>query len=478
MAALSVKEHMTAVLEKQKAAHIASAPVAADIRIDRINRAIDILIENERALSNAMSEDFGQRAVAMSRFTDILVAVSALKFARKNLKKWMRPERRSLDFPLGLLGARAWVEYQPKGVVGVISPWNFPVNLTFGPLAGVFAAGNRAMIKPSEFTPETSRLMKELFEKAYDDEEVSVFTGGPDVGEAFSGLAFDHLIFTGATSIARHVMRAASENLVPLTLELGGKSPVLVGKSADIEKAADRIVIGKMMNAGQVCLAPDYLLVPKEKEDEMANALVGKASSMYPQMNGNPSATSIVNDRHFERLQAAVEDARAKGADVHVVNPGNEDFSSSNTRMMPMTIIRNVSDDMAVMQDELFGPVLPIKSYQNFDEAVDYVNKRPRPLAAYYFGESQDEERAVLDKTTSGGVTLQDVVFHMAQEDLPFGGVGPSGMGAYHGVEGFKAVSHQKAIYRQTRFDLAGLVGARPPYGKALERTISMRLKK
>jgi len=478
MASADIKQQMNAVLDKQKKAHIAASPVPADVRIDRIDRAIDILIENEMQLSEAMSEDFGQRAVQMSRFTDILAAVGALKYARKHVKKWMRPERRALEFPLGLLGSRAWVEYQPKGVVGIISPWNFPVNLTFAPLASVFAAGNRAMIKPSEFTPETSNLMKSLFEKAYDEDEVATFTGGPDVGEAFSTLAFDHLIFTGATSIARHVMRAASENLVPLTLELGGKSPVMVGRSADMKKAADRIVMGKMMNAGQVCLAPDYLLVPKDKEDEMTNALVDKASEMYPRMNGNPHATAIVNDRHFARLKDAVEDAKAKGADITVVNPSGEDFDASNTRMMPLTIIRNVNEDMVVMQDELFGPVLPIKGYDEFDEAVDYVNDHERPLAAYYFGSDNKEERAVLDKTTSGGVTLQDVIFHMAQDDLPFGGVGPSGMGAYHGIEGFKAVSHQKAIYRQTKFDLAGLIGARPPYGKALERTLGMRLKK
>ncbi|MGD8325759.1 MAG: coniferyl aldehyde dehydrogenase [Sphingomonadales bacterium] len=473
-----VHADMNAILEQQKKAHIAASPVSAEVRIDRINRAIDILIENEMQLSQAMSEDFGQRAVEMSRFTDILAAVSALKYARKHVKKWMRPERRAMEFPLGLLGSRAWIEYQPKGVIGIISPWNFPVNLTFAPLAGVFAAGNRAMIKPSEFTPETSNLMKSLFEKAYDLDEVAVITGGPEVGQAFSALAFDHLIFTGATSIARHVMRAAADNLVPLTLELGGKSPVLVGRDANIDQAADRIVMGKMMNAGQVCLAPDYLLVPKEKENEVTDALVDKATQMYPRMNGNPNATSIINDRHFERLNHAVEDARAKGADIRVVNPADEDFSTSNTRMMPLTIIRNVNDDMVVMQDELFGPILPIKGYDNFDEALDYVNEHERPLAAYYFGNDSSEERKVLDKTTSGGVTLQDVIFHMAQDDLPFGGVGPSGMGAYHGIEGFKAVSHQKAIYRQTKFDLASLIGARPPYGKALQRTLSMRLKK
>lgn len=472
------KARMQTVLERQKKAHTASLPVGADIRIDRIDRAIDILLTHEKRFCEAMAEDFGMRSVAMSRFSDILVAVSGLQFARKHVRKWMKPERHSLEFPLGLLGARGWVEYQPKGVVGVISPWNFPVNLTFAPLAGIFAAGNRAMIKPSEYTPLTSEVMKELLAAAYDEDEVAVFTGGPDVGQAFSALAFDHLIFTGATSVGKHVMRAAAENLVPLTLELGGKSPVFVGKSANIERVADRIALGKMMNAGQVCLAPDYILVERSQEEPLAQAIAAKAAKMYPKLIDSPDYTAIINDRHYERLQDAVQDARDKGADIQVVNPAGEDLKSANKRVMPLTLVRNVRDDMKVMQDEIFGPILPIKNYASFDEAIDYVNNGPRPLASYYFGDDKAEERKVLDKVTSGGVTLEDIAFHMAQESMPFGGVGASGMGAYHGYEGFRAVSHAKAIYRQTRFDLMKLLGARPPYGKALERTLAFKLKK
>ena len=371
-------------------------------------------------------------------------------------------------FPLGLFGAKGRIEYQPLGVVGCISPWNFPVNLTFSPLGGIFAAGNRTMIKPSEFTAQTSELMKELFAEAYDEDEVSVFAGGPDVGGAFSRLPFDHLLFTGATSIAKRVMRAAAENLVPVTLELGGKSPVVIGRSADMKLAASNIMAGKTMNAGQICLAPDYVFLPEESRDEFVESARDSVASMYPNLKDNPDYTSIVNERHFDRLNSYLDNAKAKGADLVEINPANEDFSQQQHHRIPPTIILDPTEDMQVMQEEIFGPILPVKQYKDLDEPLDYINSHDRPLGLYYFGKEKSEENKVLNHTTSGGVTVNDVVMHVAQEDLPFGGVGPSGMGSYHGIDGFKNFSHAKAIYTQSK-TVSKMAAAmmRPPYKKA-----------
>jgi coniferyl-aldehyde dehydrogenase len=477
----AIRQDMLRALEKARAAYLAEMPVGAAIRKDRINRALDLLIKHGGRLAEALRADFGHRSIEQTMLTDIAGACAPLRHARDNLDRWMRPEkRRAGPFPLNLLGAKLWIEHQPLGVVGIIAPWNFPVQLTFSPLADVFAAGNRVMIKPSEFTPQTSALMAELMHAAYDPAEVSVWTGGPDVGQAFSGLPFDHLLFTGATSVGRHVMRAAADNLVPVTLELGGKSPVILGRSANMAQAADRIVNGKMLNAGQICLAPDYLMVPQEQAGEAVAALKAAAAAQYPTLLTNPDYTSIVNARHADRLKGYIDDAVAQGAKATVVNPGNEDFNAQvGTHKMPLTILENVHDQMKVMQDEIFGPVLPVMTYSKTQEAIDYVNQHPRPLGLYYFGNDAGEERQVLEKTTSGGVTLNDVIFHVAQENAPFGGVGPAGMGAYHGHDGFKTFSHAKTIYKQpTWLDIAKLGGSKAPYGPALQKTLKMQIKK
>jgi coniferyl-aldehyde dehydrogenase len=468
---------MQALLQKQRAAFTAELPVSATARRDRLTRALKLILEHKDGLVKALSDDFGHRSTEMSLVTDIMASVKPLKHALKNLDSWMRPERRKLDFPLGLLGAKAMIEWQPKGVVGIIAPWNFPVNLTFSPLAGVLAAGNRALIKPSEFTPATSELMAKAVAQYFDEAEVAVVTGGPEIGRAFSELPFDHLIFTGATSIARHVMAAAAKNLVPLTLELGGKSPTILGRSADIASATERVAMGKMMNAGQICLAPDYLLVPDEKEAEVVEGLKKATAAMYPSLLANDDYTSVISRRHRDRLQAHIDDARAKGADIVEVNPANEDFSKQNTNKMPLTLIRNPTDEMTVMQEEIFGPVLPIKRYTTVDEAIGYINANDRPLGLYWFGTDEAEERRVLDRTVSGGVTVNDVIFHVSAEDLPFGGIGPAGMGNYHGHDGFKTFSHPKSIYRQPKMDLAGLAGFKPPYGEKTRKALARELK-
>lgn len=322
----AIADNIRAILDRQKAAHIADGPPSVKRRKDWIDRSIALLVDNQEEIVEALNADFGNRAPVGSLMTDVMGSIGPLKHAKSHMEKWMRPEKRKVQFPLGLLGAKAHVEYQPLGTIGVISPWNFPFNLTFAPLAGIFAAGNRAMIKPSEFTPASSELMARMFRQAYDETEVAVITGGPAVGEAFSRQPFDHLLFTGAGSIARHVMRAASENLVPVTLELGGKSPVIISGSADIEDAAARIMTGKTLNAGQICLAPDYVMVPEDKADAFVGAARKSVTKMFPTMKDNPDYTSVINERHYERLTGYIEDARAKGGEIVEINPANEDF--------------------------------------------------------------------------------------------------------------------------------------------------------
>lgn len=467
---------LQAMLDVQRAAFNAELPVSLAVRKDRLRRAIAMLRDNADAFCDALSDDFGHRSRDQSMLTDIVAAVSPLSHALKSLDRWARPDRRKVQFPLGLLGARAWVEYQPKGVVGVIAPWNFPVQLCMAPLAGILAAGNRAMVKSSEFTPATAALFEQLCARHFAPEELVFVSGGPEVGKAFAALPFDHLIFTGATGIGRHILHAAADNLTPVTLELGGKSPVIFGKGVDLARATERVAMGKMLNAGQICLAPDYLLVREEDEQAAVDGLKAAASAMYPRLTDNPDYTAIINDRHHQRLTDWLEDARQKGAIIETVNPANEDFAASNGRKMPLHIVRDVTDAMMVMQEEIFGPILPVRRYSGIDQAVAEVNRRDRPLGLYYFGPDAAERRRVLDRTISGGVTLDDVILHVSMEDLPFGGIGASGMGAYHGLDGFRTFSHARAILKQSRFDVAGLAGLKPPYGKAIRSTIRRQL--
>ena len=469
---------MADILQRQRAAFTTARPEALAVRKDRLKRIIAMMVDTGEEFARAISRDFGHRSHEQSLMTDILPSISAAKYCLKHIDRWAKTERRSPMFPLGLLGAKAELRYEPKGVIGIVSPWNFPVGLTVGPLVQAFAAGNRAMIKPSEFTEDTSQLMKKVFARYFAEDELAVCTGGPDVGQAFCSLPFDHLLFTGATGVGKHVLHAAADNLVPVTLELGGKSPTILGRSANIERAGERIALGKMLNAGQICLAPDYMMVPHDMEERAISAVTKAVAQMYPTLLGNDDYTSVVNARHRDRIQGLIDDAKAKGAEAIEVNPGNEDFSASNGHKMPLTILRNVDDDMKVMQDEIFGPVLPIKTYQGIDEAIDYVNAHDRPLGLYFFGEDAAERERVLTRTISGGVTVNDVVFHVSMDDLPFGGVGPSGMGSYHGPEGFKTFSHARSVYHQPKFNIAKLAGLRPPYGKQTKSTLARELKK
>ena len=466
-----VINEMHRVLELQKSLNIKEGAPDLELRKDRLDRVIAMVGKYDKHIVKAVNEDFGNRDPVMSAVTEVASVIGPMEHAKKNLRKWMKTEKRKaaiapLGSALSLLGAKAEVRYQPKGVVGAISPWNFPMNLALAPLAGILSAGNRVMHKPSELTPSTSDLLKQMIEEYFDEAEMAVFVGDAEVGAAFSGLAFDHMIFTGGTSIAKHVMKAASENLVPLTLELGGKSPVVVGKNAKIKDTAQRVMQGKTMNAGQICLAPDYALVPEEKVEEFVKASVEVTSEMYPEMKDNDDFTSIINQRHFDRIQGYIEDAKEKGAEVVEINPSNEDFNQQPHHKIPPTIVLNPSDDMKIMQEEIFGPVLPVKTYKDVSEPVNYINSKDRPLGLYYFGEDNAEKEFVLENTTSGGVTVNDVISHIQMEDLPFGGVGPSGMGSYHGYDGFKEFSHAKAVYKQSKLNLMKLAGLVPPYKK------------
>ena len=472
------QSQMQSILDRQRAAYLAEGIVTSETRIDRLERAVRVVKKHQEAFVQAMNEDFGHRSEHQSLFTDVASSIGPLRHAQQNLKRWQKKDKRKVTPGiLALLGAKAWVEYQPLGVVGVISPWNFPVNLTFTPLAGVLSAGNRCMIKPSEYTPATSAAMAAGFAEEFDEEEIAVITGGPQTGADFSGLAFDHLLFTGATSVAKHVMRAASENLVPVTLELGGKSPVIISPKADMAPTTDALMAGKMMNAGQICLAPDYVFVPRDRMGEFVESSKRSVAKMYPTLLDNPDYTSVINARHFERINGYVDEARERGVEVVEINPADEDFRQQSAHKIAPTLLIDPPEDSAVMQEEIFGPVMPIKSYDSLDETLDYVNSHDRPLGLYYFGTDQEETQRVLNQTTSGGVTLNDVVMHVAQEDLPFGGVGHSGMGAYHGEDGFRTFSHAKAVFKQATFNPAEKLGLRPPYGDKLMGLLKTQIK-
>ncbi len=471
---MTAASQIQTLLDAQREAFIAEGRVEASTRIDRLERARMMIARNQDAIIAACNEDFGNRSRHQSRMSEVMAVMTGMQHARDRVKKWMGVDRRRVMFPLNLLGARAAVEYQPKGVVGVLGTWNFPVYTSLLPLAGILAAGNRAIVKPSEVAPRSAELMQRLIGETFDPRECAVVTGGPEVGAQFAGLAFDHLIFTGGTAIGRHVLRAAAENLTPVTLELGGKSPVIVGRSYDLDKAAARVMVGKALNLGQACLAPDYCLVPRERIEDFVAAATRHFAGMFPTILDNPDYTSVVNARHHDRISAMIADARERGGDVRTLNPAAEDFSRQKpgVHKIPMTLVIEPTDEMTVMQDELFGPVLCIRGYDSIEECIAYINARPRPLGLYYFGDDAGVVRAVIERTISGGTTINDVMAHSSCEDLPFGGIGPSGMGSYHGRDGFLTFSHQRAVYRQTRLDLVRLSGMMPPYGEKADKQL------
>ena len=460
---------MQSVLESQKKHFIKEGSPSIELRVDRLNRLKSLIMDNRYDLVDALNEDYGNRSKNTSIMTDAYSIIPDINNAIKNIKQWTSPKKRSSNFPFGLLGAKSYVRHEPLGTVGIISPWNFPVNLTFKPLAAIFAAGNQVMHKPSELTPLTASLIKELCDKAYDENEFATFLGGPEVGEAFTKLHFDHLLYTGSGNIGKHVMQSASQNLVPVTLELGGKSPVVIGKSADMKVSAKRIMFGKTLNAGQICLAPDYVIVHKDRKEEFISEAEIAIKDFYPTIKDNDDYSSIINERHFNRINSLIQDAKDKGAHINEINPSNEDFSQQQFYKIPPTIVTNTSDDMKIMNEEIFGPVLPVIEFDDLDDALSTINSKDRPLGLYYFGTDKSEESQIMNKTSSGGVTINNVVGHIQQKDLPFGGVGPSGMGRYQSYDGFKNFSNPRAFYKDVGFKFDKLFdGIRPPYTKSI----------
>ena len=453
------------LFDRQREAFLKDMAPSHEIRVDRLDRLAVMLERHAGRFIEVISEDFGHRSVFETQVADIGSVLSMIRHTRRHLGRWMKPRR--VPTAPAYWPASSHIVPQPLGVVGIISPWNYPLYLSAGPLVAVLAAGNRALVKPSELTPRFGDLLKNAFSEHFPEEEVAVVTGGPDVAQALTGLPLDHLVFTGSTAVGRLVAKAAAENLTPVTLELGGKSPAIVDMSADFDAAVPRITWGKLFNAGQTCIAPDYALVPAARLDEFVEAVKRTAARFYPMLDGNPSYTSIVNDRHHARLTALVEDARAKGARVVEVTPDGMRPDPA-TRKLPPTLVVGADGGMRILKEEIFGPLLPIVPYGSVEEAVRFVNERDRPLALYWFGRDSASRDRVLAGTISGGVTVNDCMLHVLQENLPFGGVGPSGTGAYHGQHGFRRFSHEKSVFR-VRGRFGGSFLFHPPLGRVAE---------
>ena len=428
-----------------------------------------LLLDNSDALAAAIDADFGHRSVHETKILEIFPALQAAKHARAHVAKWMRPERKSVS--VWFLPGRARVVKQPLGVVGIIVPWNYPLYLAVGPLISALAAGNRVMVKMSEFTPSLADLFAHLIGFYFAPDHVAVVNGGVELAQAFAAKPFDHLLFTGSTSVGHQIMRAAAENLTPVTLELGGKSPAIIAPEFPVDVAARRIIWGKCLNAGQTCIAPDYVLLPEAEVQGFIDSARDEVRRFYPEGAASADYSAIINAHHYGRLLGYLEDARAKGAQVVALADGG----SQSTRKLPPTIVTEVNDDMRVMQDEIFGPLLPIVPYRNLDEALGYVADHPRPLAMYYFDYDRARIERVLHDSVAGGVTVNDTMLHIAQDELPFGGVGASGMGQYHGEEGFNIFSKRKGVFLQSR--LNGLWLFKPPFGKLVEKLFKLMLR-
>lgn len=459
---------LVARVERMKSAQRARPAPSLTERLDDLKKLRAVVVAHKDEIAAAINEDFGGRSKHESLLAEVFASLGDIDHLVESLPSWSLVEKRpvSVYFKPG----RAEIRYQPKGVVGIISPWNYPLFLAISPLAGALAAGCRALLKPSELTPVTSELLARMIAETFPSDRVFVVTGDAKVGEAFSSMPLDHLLFTGSTRVGRIVMRAAAENLVPVTLELGGKSPTIIHESFSIATAASRIMGGKLLNAGQTCIAPDYVLVHESKRDEFVREAQKCTAKMYPTIERNPDYTSIVNGRHAARLHGYLDDARKKGAKLIEINPAGETLSP--TRIAP-TLVTDVHDGMEIMQEEIFGPLLPIVTYRSIDEAIEYVNARPRPLALYYFDLDASRVDTMLERTVSGGASINECLVHVAQNDIPFGGVGPSGMGGYHGRASFETFSHAKGVFHQARLNSADLA-MRPPYGTMLDLTLKV----
>ncbi|MDK9739428.1 coniferyl aldehyde dehydrogenase [Vibrio sp. D404a] len=456
---------MNAMFSAQKAHFRSNSNPDLKTRQDDLARLKELLVRYQDQIIDALSEDYGQRAKYDSLIADITPSLHLIDYNRKHLKKWMKPSRRGAG--LMLQPAKVSVHYQPLGVVGIIVPWNFPITLSIGPLATALAAGNVAMMKMSEFTPATNKVLKKMLSEGFSEDQIAIIEGEADIAAQFSALPFDHIMFTGSTAVGKHVMKAASANLTPVTLELGGKSPTVIAPDMEIMDAVQRILFSKSLNAGQICVAPDYILLPKAKVNEFVDAYKSYFKKLYPAGLESKELTSVINQRQYTRLKGVVEDAEQKGATIHTVSEQAQD--DVNHRMTPH-LLTNVNDDMFALQEELFGPVLPIVPYDSLDEAIEYINDRPRPLALYIMSHDSEVQEKLLSKTHSGGVCINDSLVHVAVDDAPFGGVGPSGMGHYHGIEGFKTFSHAKTVLSRGKINYTKLL--HPPYNNLFKKLI------
>ena len=470
----SLEEELIAQqLQLQKAAFVAEGPVSAAVRQDRLQRCVDLLKTHADRICEVISEDFGGRHPISTLTMDVQTPIGHLKYAKKNVARWMRPQRRASVFPFNLFGARAELRFQPKGVVGIAGTWNCPLFMLFGPLAGVFAAGNRAMLKPSDLSPATSQWLAETVPQYFDALELSVITGGVTTAQAFTRQAFDHLVFTGSTQVAKQIMRDAAENLVPLTLELGGKSPTVIGRSADIKKAAQSVVLARIQNGGQVCVMPDTVYVPRERMAEFVAEFKLLWQQMLPTVTGNQDLTAIANARHLERLESKIAQAEAAGAKVESLGTAS---ASAADRRRPLRLVQDAPADTAFAREEIFGQAMALESYDDVQAVVARINAGARPLALYYYGKDRQEQEYVLGHTLSGGACVNEAMLHVAVHDMPFGGVGASGMGCYNGPEGFAEFSHMRGVYHAGWWDPRRKLGMAPPYTDKLVQMLKKAL--
>lgn len=461
---------MRALFDAQHAASRRDLPADLNLRRDRLDRMAALVKQHGDRFADAISSDFGVRARIETELMELVPTLGAIRYAHKNLPKWMKPEKRRVG--INFQPGKAWVRHEPLGVIGIISPWNYPLQLALSPLVDAIAAGNRALLKPSELTPAFADLLKELVAERFDPEEVAVVTGGVEVGQAFSSLPFDHLLFTGSTAIGRLVYQAAAKNLTPVTLELGGKSPVILCDDYSLVKAAKSIAFGKFLNAGQTCIAPDYVLVPEHKAEAMAEALLAQVQQSYPEIATNADYSGVISERHRKRLMEAIAVARDGGAKVLTY----EEDEAASAGKVPPTIVLDTGAESILATEEIFGPVLPIVTYRTLDDAIAHVNAHDRPLALYCFTDDKAKQARVLDRTLSGGVTVNGTLLHIAQESLPFGGVGASGIGAYHGQEGFKRFSHARGVHKVGFINVFEKLG--PPWGETARKVAQMMLKR
>jgi coniferyl-aldehyde dehydrogenase len=458
-------DSMTGLLQRQKQAHTQQMTVSAVQRRERIQNVINLVCENHQELVEAIETDFGGRSQGFSIMNDVLGSLSCLKYTRDNLAPWLESDNRDVFSPYDQLGSTARVEYQPKGSVGIIGTWNAPLYTLLAPLACALGAGNRAILKPSEVTPNTAAVLQKLFKQHIDPLLVSVVTGGVEVSASFSALPFDHIVFTGSTAVGKKIMAAAAQNLVPVTLELGGKSPVVVSDSCDLSETCKRLALAKSNNGGQVCVSPDIIYLPRNKLDQAATQLLEHFRGFFPQISNNSDVVPIVNRHHCQRVVDLVEQAREAGCEVrsshNVINLS--DVVAADKRL-PLQLVISPTKAERIMQEEIFGPALVLLPYDDINEVITDINSREKPLALYYFGDNQAELEKVLANTSSGGVSVNDCLMHAAMHDAPFGGVGASGMGHYHGREGFLAFSHQRTVFVAPQDDPRGEWGLLPPH--------------